>query len=494
MRYFKRWNFRVEGQSGRSRSSVPTGGSNTCGGAERLPGRVAARYRHASRPQGRLAVSSTSRPRSVSSTTGATWATRPYRSEARRMGPHGGCVPNWMEDVWDGRTPAARDFNPVYPKVFRRAPRSTPGRCRARWRAKPGLRSISTHEGGDRLPRDRRVVAFRRPGSWERCSIRLTTPSSRWSSSTSVAMTASGTSPRAAPGSEPSTSRIAGMRRRSTRWPRSRRVRRSCSPTTTSSSISRRSNGSRRSSPGARPTSRCLGSCARDGAEEGRCWRSRLRHASCSNGDAPRHATRQRERPRGREVASAGHDEAIDTSTRVMVAMRADVLRSTPLPEEYFLYWEELEWFWHLRAAGRRVVIVPSAAVIHDGGRVDVRPEKSRLLARNAVRCVRRTQGRRRPWVLSWLSWAWNLRLVAVDVVRTACVPSDARRSRVRGDGRASAPRSRAGASCDERPAGRLARSRRHRPDDRGVGTRARRAGESVEVVTRPGRELGTVR
>ncbi len=27
---------------------------------------------------------------------------------------------------------------------------------------------------------------------------------------------------------------------------------------------------------------------------------------------------------------------------------RRDVLQTTPLPEDYFLYWEELEWFWRL--------------------------------------------------------------------------------------------------------------------------------------------------
>ena len=113
--------------------------------------------------------------------------------------------------------------------------------------------------------------------------------------------------------------------------------------------------------------------------------------------------------------------QVIDASTAVMVAVRADVLRATPLPEDYFLYWEELEWFWRLRAAGRRVLIVPSAAVIHDGGRVDVRPEKSRLLARNAVRCVRRTQGRSAALGALLVVVAWNLRLVAADLVRAAC-------------------------------------------------------------------------
>ena len=115
-----------------------------------------------------------------------------------------------------------------------------------------------------------------------------------------------------------------------------------------------------------------------------------------------------------------------------MVAVRADVLRSTPLPEDYFLYWEELEWFWRLRAAGRRVVIDPSASVVHDGGRVDVRGDKSRLLARNAVRCVRRTQGRSAAVSALLVVVLWNVRLLAVDATRAAAAPTEARRTRLR--------------------------------------------------------------
>jgi GT2 family glycosyltransferase len=88
------------------------------------------------------------------------------------------------------------------------------------------------------------------------------------------------------------------------------------------------------------------------------------------------------------------------------------------LPETYFLYWEESEWFWWLHRAGLRVEYRPELAVRHAGGRTDIRPEKCRLLARNAVRCVRRTQGpgaaaRAFPVVV-----AWTLRLLVVDAVR----------------------------------------------------------------------------
>jgi GT2 family glycosyltransferase len=115
-------------------------------------------------------------------------------------------------------------------------------------------------------------------------------------------------------------------------------------------------------------------------------------------------------RPSGTEVV-----EAFDAA---LVAVRTSVLATTPLPEDYFLYWEELDWCWQLRAAGHRSVVVPDAVLRHTGGRQDVRPDKQRLLARNAVRCVHRTQGRAaamRAWPVVIL---WQLRLLAVDAVR----------------------------------------------------------------------------
>jgi GT2 family glycosyltransferase len=107
--------------------------------------------------------------------------------------------------------------------------------------------------------------------------------------------------------------------------------------------------------------------------------------------------------------------EAFDAA---LVAVRTSVLVEHPLPEEYFLYWEELDWCWQLRAAGCRAVVVPEAVVHHAGGRTDVRADKQRLLARNAVRCVYRTQGRWaavRAWPVVVL---WQTRLLVVDVAR----------------------------------------------------------------------------
>jgi GT2 family glycosyltransferase len=125
---------------------------------------------------------------------------------------------------------------------------------------------------------------------------------------------------------------------------------------------------------------------------------------------APGHVVQKWRRPRV--------TESVDAFDAALVATRTNVLRAEPLPEEYFLYWEELDWSYRLHAGGRRVVIVPAALAVHAGGQADVRADKQRLLARNAVRCVYRTQGRAaavRAWPAVIL---WQLRLLVVDAIR----------------------------------------------------------------------------
>jgi GT2 family glycosyltransferase len=119
--------------------------------------------------------------------------------------------------------------------------------------------------------------------------------------------------------------------------------------------------------------------------------------------------------------------ERVDAAAAVAVAARRSTLMRTPLPEDYFLYWEESEWFWHLRELDVVVQYRPDVRCRHDGGRDDVRPEKSSLLARNAVRCVRRTQGRGAAMAALVVVIAWNLRLVAVDAGRRFMHRSKAR-------------------------------------------------------------------
>ncbi|MGI8684752.1 MAG: glycosyltransferase family 2 protein [Acidimicrobiales bacterium] len=116
--------------------------------------------------------------------------------------------------------------------------------------------------------------------------------------------------------------------------------------------------------------------------------------------------------------------EPIDAAAGIVVATRTDLLRRLPLPEDYFLYWEEMEWFWQVRASGATVQFRPETTIVHSGGREDVRGDKSRLLSRNAIRCVRRTQGRRAALVAIPIVILWNARLVVTAAARLIVGPS----------------------------------------------------------------------
>ena len=99
----------------------------------------------------------------------------------------------------------------------------------------------------------------------------------------------------------------------------------------------------------------------------------------------------------------------VDAAWASLVVVRADLLDAVPLPETYFMYWEELDWFYRLRQRLVRVEFLPTVKVQHLGGLATSRPDKSRLMARNAVRCVRSTRGRGaalRAWphVIAWQS------------------------------------------------------------------------------------------
>jgi GT2 family glycosyltransferase len=107
----------------------------------------------------------------------------------------------------------------------------------------------------------------------------------------------------------------------------------------------------------------------------------------------------------------------IDAAWAPMVAVRTELIRGVPIPEGYFLYWEEFDWFYRLRQRGAQVEVNPLVRIGHAGGPDHVRPEKSRLLARNAVRCVRSTLGRGaacRAWPVVVL---WQLRLLITSLV-----------------------------------------------------------------------------
>lgn len=110
--------------------------------------------------------------------------------------------------------------------------------------------------------------------------------------------------------------------------------------------------------------------------------------------------------------------EPITAATGAVVAVKASMLRAVPIPESYFLYWEELDWFWQLSKLQAKVIYDPSITVTHKGGRDELRPDKSRLMARNVLRCVRQTQGRNSA-ALAWpIVILWNARLVVVTLAQ----------------------------------------------------------------------------
>ena len=113
------------------------------------------------------------------------------------------------------------------------------------------------------------------------------------------------------------------------------------------------------------------------------------------------------------------HYEKIVAATGAVVAVNHDLFREVPLPEQYFMYWEEVDWFWQLHLRDAAVGYLPEAVVVHYGGRDDLRPEKSALITRNALRCLKATQGFMRASVAYPFVVLWALRLLAFDFTKS---------------------------------------------------------------------------
>ncbi|HYG08826.1 MAG TPA: glycosyltransferase family 2 protein [Pyrinomonadaceae bacterium] len=58
--------------------------------------------------------------------------------------------------------------------------------------------------------------------------------------------------------------------------------------------------------------------------------------------------------------------EEVDWLGNSFVAVRREVLEQVgPLPDEFFLYGEDVEWYWRMRQAGLRVAYVHGAPIVH---------------------------------------------------------------------------------------------------------------------------------
>ncbi|MHB1487044.1 MAG: glycosyltransferase family 2 protein [Acidimicrobiales bacterium] len=107
----------------------------------------------------------------------------------------------------------------------------------------------------------------------------------------------------------------------------------------------------------------------------------------------------------------------VEAASAAMFAAPRRLLVDCPIPDTYFLYWEEIDWCWQLRTRGQSLYVDAGARVYHSGGRDDVRADKCRLMVRNAVQCVRRTQGRVAAATAVPVVVLWSLRLLVSDLL-----------------------------------------------------------------------------
>ncbi len=120
------------------------------------------------------------------------------------------------------------------------------------------------------------------------------------------------------------------------------------------------------------------------------------------------------------EVDRGAYDEVahVDYVTGCSLLTSVEVVRSIGLmAEEYFLYWEEVDWCDRARAAGYPSLYIPSSRVWHKvGGSLgaDASPTRIRYDARNRLLFYRRNRPKDMPRVLFWL----NRQIVTLALVR----------------------------------------------------------------------------
>ncbi len=101
-----------------------------------------------------------------------------------------------------------------------------------------------------------------------------------------------------------------------------------------------------------------------------------------------------------------------------LLVRREALLEVGPLDEGFFMYSEELDWCRRFKEAGWRVVYLPSAQVVHYGGRSSDQVVASRHIhfQTSKVRYTRKYHGRLAAGLLRWFllaSYAWQLLLEA---------------------------------------------------------------------------------
>lgn len=123
--------------------------------------------------------------------------------------------------------------------------------------------------------------------------------------------------------------------------------------------------------------------------------------------------------------------QRVEAATAAAVLVEVEVLRRVPLPEQYFLYWEEIDWFWQLADRGVTAGTVPGLVIVRAGGRRELGPRKWWLLGRNLVWLGADRYGIAGRFGYLLLGGLWIARLVVFD-----CFAPD-RRERLRARGSA---------------------------------------------------------
>lgn len=108
---------------------------------------------------------------------------------------------------------------------------------------------------------------------------------------------------------------------------------------------------------------------------------------------------------------------SLSANGAAVIAHRS-VLERHPLPEEYFMYWEETAWFWRLADAGVTVGVHPSVVVERPPGSLEHSPFKAQLLGENLVRIGRERYGAAGAVLYRLLGFLWIVRLALTDVRR----------------------------------------------------------------------------
>jgi GT2 family glycosyltransferase len=83
------------------------------------------------------------------------------------------------------------------------------------------------------------------------------------------------------------------------------------------------------------------------------------------------------------------YDVAAVEGSALLIRMSA-MDRIGPLDERFFMYWEDTEWSLRARRAGYRLLVVPTAVVIHEEGASSSPAERMAAILVNRVRFVKR--------------------------------------------------------------------------------------------------------